>query len=80
MNKKQMAVLWGAIIIVTLLGVYPPMVYYEGGRRQRRDERQFVQVDAGRLLGYLVAVGAPAGGIIYVLRDRKHKKPKDEQK
>ncbi len=79
MNKKQMVVLWGAIITVTLLGIYPPMVYYEGGRVRRIDERQLVQVDAGRLIGYLVAVGASAGGVIYVLRDRKDKKPKGKQ-
>ena len=75
MNKKQKIVLRVGIVIVVLMGVFPPVnddVYVENN---------FLFTEGAVLLSNLFLqwfmVSIIAGGLIYFLRD---KKPKDEQK
>ena len=70
MNWKQMIILWVAIILIALCGLFPP---YQWESSRWAENCVALGVDIGKLIGYWVSIGSVAGGLIYTFRDKKRK-------
>lgn len=75
MNRKQIIVLWVGIIAFVYLGLTCRI----SGRGWTLEMESCVK-DIAQLLVYWVVTAVVTGGLIYTFRDKKDKKPKDEQK
>lgn len=83
MNKKQKIVLWAGIVLIALMGLFPPVKYQ--GRSYRQGEAveyrllldKFSIVLLGNLVAQWALVSIIIAGLIYILKDKQGKKDKD---
>jgi len=83
MNKRQMIVLWAGIAAVVLICLFPPTTLQNGWSGFSRESiwpSTSKRTDTGRLIGYLAAVFAVTGGLVYTLRDKDDKTRRPESK
>lgn len=79
MNKRQIIVLWIGIIIIVLMGLFPPWMnvdpsggYYIKGYNFILDKPStFCRIDVPQLLVQWAMVAIIAGGLLVTLRDSK---------
>ncbi len=86
MNKKQLKCLWLGVIIIVLMGLYPPWYFpstrdgfkvrLPAGYKLMLTTEKGARVDITRLYVQWVMVGVITGGLIYTFKD----KPKDTEK
>lgn len=95
MNRKQKVCLWIGIIIIVLMGLYPPWVrhhmeefsYGRYSLTTKPGPYSFIWnlpwgakfINVYRLGVQWAMVAAVTGGFIITFANKKHKKPKDEQ-
>jgi hypothetical protein len=90
MNRKQIICLWIGIIIIVLMGIFPPWSAYKGDGEcyllhkfilfQPAEKNIPARIDTGHLFVQWIMVAVVTGGLIFTFRDKKEKKLKEEQK
>ena len=88
MNRKQLIGLWVGIVVIVVMGLFPPWTAYKGNDGECYMLHKFIlfqpaeknipaRIDIAHLFAQWIMVAVVTSGFIITFQD---KRPKDEQK